>query len=127
MTRAIVIDAESTMRKIVTRSLHMVIDAEVEEASSVIAALPLLTGRPLNVIVARWELPGERGRDVVDPLRAVDVKVPIVIYTSLAVRSVVHEAIDAGVNGILLMPFTADTLNEKLRRYLPLQNGIVYR
>jgi hypothetical protein len=25
----------------------------------------------------------------------------------------------------LLMPFTADTLNEKLRRYLPLQNGIV--
>jgi len=64
---------------------------------------------------------------VVDPLRAVDVKVPIVIYTSLAVRSVVHEAIDAGVNGILLMPFTSDTLNEKLRRYLPLQNGIVYR
>ena len=50
-------------------------------------------------------------------------KMPVLMVTAEAKREQIVEAAQAGVNGYIVKPFTADTLKEKLDKILVAQAG----
>jgi two-component system chemotaxis response regulator CheY len=63
-------------------------------------------------------MPGMQGIDLLKEVRA-DEKLkalPVLMVTAESKREQIIEAAQAGVNGYIVKPFTAGTLNEKLNK-----------
>ena len=67
-------------------------------------------------MVTDWNMPGMTGIDLLRNIRA-DAKLkhlPVMMVTAEAKREQIIEAAQCGVNGYIIKPFTAQTLEEKL-------------
>ncbi|MGL4595580.1 MAG: response regulator [Thermoguttaceae bacterium] len=117
MTRVLVVDDSSTMRKIILRSLQAVGVKDVAEASDGEEAISIFQPGAFDLILTDWNMPGKTGLDVLKAIRAIDKKIPVIMVTTEAEKSRVLEAIQAGVTDYLVKPFTADTLREKLEKH----------
>lgn len=91
---------------------------------SVAAAWALLAevGRiepKIDVLLCRWELPGEDGLALVGKLRRDPESpapfMPAVIVTQTVTRERVRQALQAGVHEILVLPLTPKTVELRLR------------
>ena len=65
-------------------------------------------------------MPGMSGLDLIKAVRsdAKLAKMPVLMLTAEAKREQIIEAAQAGVNGYVIKPFTAETLKEKLDKIL---------
>jgi len=65
-------------------------------------------------------MPGMPGLDLIKAVRADGklAKMPVLMLTAEAKREQIIEAAQAGVNGYVIKPFTAETLKEKLDKIL---------
>ncbi len=65
-------------------------------------------------------MPGMPGLDLIKAVRADAklAKMPVLMLTAEAKREQIIEAAQAGVNGYVIKPFTAETLKEKLDKIL---------
>ncbi len=117
MTKVLVADDSSTMRKIILRSLEAVGVKDVVEASDGNEAVALFKPGEINMVLTDWNMPGKTGIEVVQAIRAQDPKVPIIMVTTEAEKGRVLQAIQAGVSDYLVKPFTADVLREKLEKH----------
>ncbi|MDR1290649.1 MAG: response regulator [Planctomycetaceae bacterium] len=117
MTRVLVADDSSTMRKIILRALLAVGIKDVTEASDGVQAIELFKPGEFDMVLTDWNMPGKTGLDVLKAIRAIDAKIPIIMVTTEAERSRVMEAIQAGISDYLVKPFTSDTLREKLEKH----------
>jgi two-component system chemotaxis response regulator CheY len=116
-TRCLVADDSSTMRKIILRSLNAVGVTEITEAGDGEEAIKAFSEGTFDLVLTDWNMPGKSGLEVIQAIRAVNTKVPILMVTTEAEKSRVLEAIQAGVSDYLVKPFTADTLREKLAKH----------
>jgi two-component system chemotaxis response regulator CheY len=67
-------------------------------------------------VVTDWNMPVMTGIDLLKAIRA-DAKLktlPVLMVTAEAKREQIIEAAQCGVNGYIIKPFTAQTLEEKL-------------
>jgi two-component system chemotaxis response regulator CheY len=67
-------------------------------------------------VVTDWNMPVMTGIELLKAIRA-DAKLktlPVLMVTAEAKREQIIEAAQAGVNGYIIKPFTAQTLEEKL-------------
>ena len=67
-------------------------------------------------VVTDWNMPGMQGIDLLKAIRA-DAKlshIPVLMVTAEAKKEQIVMAAQAGVNGYIVKPFTAATLNTKL-------------
>lgn len=117
MTRVLVADDSSTMRKIILRSLQAVGVKDVTEAADGSEAVALFGPDKFDLVLTDWNMPGMTGLEVLKAIREQDKKIPIIMVTTEAEKSRVLEAIQAGVTDYLVKPFTADTLREKLEKH----------
>ena len=117
MTRVLVADDSSTMRKIILRSLQAVGVTDVAEAADGAEAVALFTPGKFDMVLTDWNMPGMTGLEVLKSIRAQDKEIPVIMVTTEAEKSRVLEAIQAGVTDYLVKPFTADTLREKLEKH----------
>ena len=117
MTRVLVADDSSTMRKIILRSLQAVGVTEVAEASDGAEAVALFAPGKFDMVLTDWNMPGMTGLEVLKSIRAQDKEIPVIMVTTEAEKSRVLEAIQAGVTDYLVKPFTPDTLREKLEKH----------
>lgn len=117
MTRVLVADDSSTMRKIILRSLQAVGVTEVTEAADGQEAVSLFKPGLFDLVLTDWNMPGMTGLEVLKTIRKLDTNIPIIMVTTEAEKSRVLEAIQAGVSDYLVKPFTADTLREKLEKH----------
>jgi two-component system chemotaxis response regulator CheY len=95
--RILIVDDFSTMRRIVKNLLSDLGFTNTAEADD-------------------WNMPGVTGIDLLKQIRA-DEKLrhlPVLMVTAEAKREQIIEAAQAGVNGYIIKPFTAATLQEKL-------------
>jgi two-component system chemotaxis response regulator CheY len=70
------------------------------------------------LVVTDWNMPGMTGIELLRSIRADDKlkHLPVLMVTAEAKRDQIIEAAQAGVNGYIIKPFTAQTLQEKLAK-----------
>ena len=118
--RFLVVDDFSTMRRIVKNFLNDLGYTSIEEADDGKTALPILQQGNIDFLVTDWNMPGMPGLDLLKAVRADPKlsKLPVLLVTAEAKREQIVEAAQAGVNGYVVKPFTAQTLKEKIEKIL---------
>ncbi len=112
----LVVDDFSTMRRIVKNLLLEIGFKNIEEADDGKTALPILENGGIDFLVTDWNMPGMAGIDLLKAVRANPALslIPVLMVTAEAKREQIMLAAEAGVNGYVVKPFTADTLREKV-------------
>ena len=74
----------------------------------------------IDFLITDWNMPGMPGLELIKAVRADAklAKMPVLMLTAEAKREQIIEAAQAGVNGYVIKPFTAETLKEKLDKIL---------
>jgi len=114
--KILIVDDFSTMRRIIKNLLRDLGFTNTEEADDGLTALPMLQTGKFDFLVTDWNMPGMQGIDLLKSVRA-DEKLssmPVLMVTAEQKREQIVEAAQAGVNGYIVKPFTAQTLKEKL-------------
>jgi len=118
--RFLVVDDFSTMRRIVKNFLNDLGYNNVQEADDGNTALPILKTGNVDFLITDWNMPGMPGLDLLKAVRGDPAlaKLPVLLLTAEAKREQIVEAAQAGVNGYVVKPFTAQTLKEKIEKIL---------
>lgn len=114
--KVLVVDDFSTMRRIIKNLLRDLGFTNISEADDGSTALPMLKEGDYEFVVTDWNMPGMQGIDLLKAIRA-DAKlshIPVLMVTAEAKKEQIVMAAQAGVNGYIVKPFTAATLNTKL-------------
>ncbi|OGT24953.1 MAG: histidine kinase [Gallionellales bacterium RIFOXYB12_FULL_54_9] len=117
-TRFLVVDDFSTMRRIVRNLLKELGFVNVQEAEDGVQALSKLRTDSFDFVVSDWNMPNMTGIELLREIRA-DAKLkhlPVLMVTAEAKRENIIEAAQAGASGYVVKPFTAATLDEKLKK-----------
>ena len=119
-TKFLVVDDFSSMRRIVKSVLKELGYNNVTEADDGSTALPLLRAGEFDFLITDWNMPGLPGLDLLKAVRADDrlAKLPVLMLTAEAKREQIMAAVEAGVSGYIIKPFTAEVLKEKLAKIL---------
>ena len=114
--KILVVDDFSTMRRIVKNLLHELGFKNTEEADDGNTALPILKKGGIDFLITDWNMPGMPGIDLIKAVRADSAlsSLPILMITAEAKKDQIVMAAQAGVNGYIVKPFTAETLKEKI-------------
>ncbi len=123
--RILVVDDFSTMRRIVKNLLRELGFSHIEEAEDGAAGLAALQKGGFDMLITDWNMPRMMGIDLLKAVRA-DPKLsalPVMMVTAEAKKDQIIEAAQAGVNGYIVKPFTAQTLREKLERVFQRMQG----
>lgn len=116
--RILVVDDFATMRRIIKNLLGELGFNNLDEADDGKTALPIMKTGGVDFLVTDWNMPGMTGLELVKAVRS-DPNLrhtPILMVTAEAKKSQIVEAAQAGINGYVVKPFTAGTLNEKIER-----------
>jgi len=116
--KILIVDDFSTMRRIVKNLLRDLGFNNTHEADDGLTALPLLQSGDFDFLVTDWNMPGMQGIDLLKAVRADPklARLPVLMVTAESKREQIVEAAQAGVNGYIVKPFTAQTLKEKIER-----------
>ncbi len=117
-TRFLVVDDFSTMRRIVRNLLKELGFVNVQEAEDGVQALSKLRAEAFDFVVSDWNMPNMTGIELLRAIRG-DAKLkhlPVLMVTAEAKRENIIEAAQAGASGYVVKPFTAATLDEKLKK-----------
>ena len=114
--RILIVDDFSTMRRIVKNLLNDLGFTNTAEADDGSTALIELHKGHFDLVITDWNMPGMPGIDLLKAIRADAAlsKIPVLMVTAEAKREQIIEAAQAGVNGYIIKPFTAATLEDKL-------------
>lgn len=114
--RILIVDDFSTMRRIIKNLLNDLGYTNTAEAEDGNSALATLAQGPFDFVVTDWNMPGMTGIELLKAIRADDrfKTLPVLMVTAEAKREQIIEAAQSGVNGYIIKPFTAQTLEEKL-------------
>ena len=123
--KILIVDDFSTMRRIVKNLLNDLgfqITSEAEDGNS---ALAHLRSAPCDLVITDWNMPGMTGIDLLRAVRADErlKTLPVLMVTAEAKREQIIEAAQAGVNGYVVKPFTAQVLKEKIEKIFERVNG----
>lgn len=118
-------DVASTWRRLMStlriRTPHIVPTAA--QAWTLLKGAPQaggsVTGMRVDALIARWELPGDDGLDLIARLRRDPESpapfLPTVIVTATVTRERIRRTLDAGVNEVLALPLAPKAVESRLR------------
>jgi len=114
--KILIVDDFSTMRRIIKNLLRDLGFNNTQEADDGNTALPMLQTGEFDFLVTDWNMPGMQGIDLLKAVRAEGniSSLPVLMVTAESKREQIVEAAQAGVNGYIVKPFTAQTLKEKI-------------
>ncbi len=116
--KILIVDDFSTMRRIIKNLLRDLGFTNTHEADDGNTALPMLKGGGFDFLISDWNMPGMTGIDLLRAVRADPslATMPVLLVTAESKREQIIEAVQAGVNGYVVKPFTAATLEEKINK-----------
>lgn len=114
----LVVDDFSTMRRIVRNLLKELGFSNVHEAEDGVDALKQLRAETFEFVVSDWNMPNMTGIELLREIRKDDAlkHLPVLMVTAEAKKENIIEAAQAGASGYVVKPFTAATLDEKLKK-----------
>lgn len=118
--KILAVDDFPTMRRIIRTLLRQLGYTNIAEAEDGQAALTKLQSEKFELVLLDWNMPKLNGLGVLTAMRADEAlrDIPVVMVTAEGRREDVLEAVQAGVNNYIVKPFTAETLEEKIRKVL---------
>ena len=123
--KILIVDDFSTMRRIIKNLLRDLGFTNTHEADDGTTALPMLKNGDFDFLVTDWNMPGMTGIELLKEIRADDklASLPTLMVTAEAKRDQIIEAAQAGVNGYVVKPFTAQVLKEKIDKIFERVDG----
>jgi two-component system chemotaxis response regulator CheY len=116
--RVLIVDDFATMRRILKNILKQIGFKNISEAENGKAALKELRNEKFDLVLCDWNMPEMPGIELLNQVRSDDQlkAIPFVMVTAEAKRENILEAVKAGVSSYIVKPFTAETINEKLKK-----------
>jgi len=116
--KILVVDDFSTMRRIIKNLLRDLGFTNTHEADDGTTALPMLKTGKYDFLITDWNMPGMQGIDLLKAVRSDEQLggLPVLMVTAESKRDQIVAAAQAGVNGYVVKPFTAGTLEEKIAK-----------
>lgn len=123
--KILIVDDFSTMRRIIKNLLRDLGFTNTAEADDGATALPMLKSGGFDFLVTDWNMPIMSGLDLLREVRADDKlkHLPVLMVTAEAKRDQIITAAQAGVNGYVVKPFTAQALKDKIEKIFERVNG----
>jgi two-component system, chemotaxis family, chemotaxis protein CheY len=122
--KCLVVDDSATMRRIVVNALKSIGYENVVEAGDGSDALARCDAT-VELVITDWNMPVMGGLDFVKALRSTPqhAKTPILMVTTRSVKEDIMQAVEAGVSGYILKPFTPQVLKEKIDQILSVSSA----
>lgn len=122
--KCLVVDDSATMRRIVVNALKSIGYENVVEAGDGSDALARCDAS-VELVITDWNMPVMGGLEFVKALRATPqhAKTPILMVTTRSVKEDIMQAVEAGVSGYILKPFTPQVLKEKIDQILSVSSA----
>ena len=116
--KILIVDDFSTMRRIIKNLLRDLGFTNTHEADDGATGLPMLKNGDFDFLITDWNMPGMTGIDLLKAIRAEEKLkgLPILMVTAESKRDQIVLAAEAGVNGYVVKPFTAQTLQDKIEK-----------
>jgi two-component system chemotaxis response regulator CheY len=114
----LVVDDFATMRRIIRNLLKELGFNDVDEAEDGVSALQKLRADRFDFVVSDWNMPNMNGLELLRNIRADEQlkRLPVLMVTAEAKKENIIAAAQAGASGYVVKPFTAATLDEKLKK-----------
>jgi two-component system chemotaxis response regulator CheY len=114
--RFLIVDDSFTMRRIIANILARLGYTDVVHASNGREGLDRLAAESVDVVITDWYMPEMNGLDFVKALRSSPAtsQIPIVVVTVNAASDDIQYALELGVKGYILKPFTVETVKDKI-------------
>ena len=118
--RFLVVDDFAPMREIVRKVLQEIGYEHIQEANDGAVALPMLQTSPFDMLITDWNMPRLPGIELLRAVRAEPklANLPVLMVTAEVKREQIIAATQAGVNGYIIKPFTAQALAAKVKKIL---------
>jgi two-component system chemotaxis response regulator CheY len=116
--KVLVVDDFATMRRILRNILKQIGFTNISEADDGKTALKELKKEKFDLVLCDWNMPEMTGIDLLNTVKSDEQlkQIPFVMVTAEAQKENIVEAVKAGVNNYIVKPFTAETVNEKLKK-----------
>jgi two-component system, chemotaxis family, chemotaxis protein CheY len=116
--KILIVDDFATMRRILKNIMRQIGFSKIAEAENGKNALKSLKSEPVDLVLCDWNMPEMAGIDLLNAVRADDQlkQTPFVMVTAEAQKENIIEAVKAGVSSYIVKPFTAETVEEKLKK-----------
>ena len=120
----LVVDDFATMRRIIRNLLKELGFNNVDEAEDGVNALQKLRSERFDFVISDWNMPNMTGIDLLRNIRADEQlkDTPVLMVTAEAKKENIIAAAQAGASGYVVKPFTAVTLDEKLKKIFQTMN-----
>jgi two-component system, chemotaxis family, chemotaxis protein CheY len=116
----LVVDDFPTMRRAIKNVLKDLGYMDVTEAADGDIALPLLKRGNFDFLITDWNMPGMSGLELLRQVRADErlANLPVLMLTAEAERARIIKAMQSGVTGYIVKPFTTSALRDKIAQML---------
>jgi len=114
----LIVDDFATMRRILKNIMKQIGFSKIAEAENGKNALKMLKSDAIDLVLCDWNMPEMAGIDLLNAVRGDDQlkTTPFVMVTAEAQKENILEAVKAGVSSYIVKPFTAETVEEKLKK-----------
>ena len=116
----LVVDDFDSMRKVTMNQLRQLGATRMVEAANGAEALKILARQPITLVLSDWNMPVMNGLDLLLTLRSSPelFRLPFLMITAEAERDRVTQAIQVGVSELMVKPYTAGRLAERIEKAL---------
>ena len=116
--RILIVDDQSTMRNLIRGMLGKMGFRHMAEAEDGDIALSKLKEEPFDLVISDLHMARMSGLELLRKARKSESlkRIPFLMVTTESSKPAVLEAIKLKVNGYVVKPFTAETLEEKLAK-----------
>jgi len=118
--KILLVDDFATMRKVIKNLLKQSGYNNIVEAEDGVDALKVLKAEKVDFVISDWNMPNMTGLELLKAVRAdSDLSgLPFLMVTAEGLKENVVVAVKAGVNNYIVKPFTAEVLNEKIKKII---------
>lgn len=115
--KVLVIDDDKEILETVTAALNEMGISQITEETDMASARTAADSAPdaVNLIISSWDMPGMTGIELLEYLRARDIKTPFIMMTARDDKESVLEAKKLRVDAYLKKPFEGPQLQDKIK------------
>jgi DNA-binding NtrC family response regulator len=114
----LVVDDEPNMLRLLRTILMDKTGYEVTTTNNPLEVSKLLQEQPYDVVVTDLKMPLVDGMDLIDIIKKIDAKLPIIIITAYGTLETAEEAVQKGAYDFITKPFRKETILITIRRAL---------